>query len=397
MNPHLSTALADLDLPRINAALNFLSTIFLLTGFLLIKMGRRKAHQYVMTAALASSAVFLASYLTYHYTAGHTVFPTEYPVARKVYLAILVPHIILAVVNLPLIVVVVVSAARGRFETHKRFAKFTYPSWLFVSVTGVVIYFMIYQWFPPTVSASSEDTPPAPAGVEGDAVAAKGPVVSLAGTRRNNAAERLDAYGARGNAGDLVFTPLSRTIKAEAGDTAVEVTFGVENTGAQPVRIAKLESGCECLSVEIDVNPVPPRGKAVITGLFDVTKLRGSSERKITVVSEGESRPVLLTTRIEIDPLYEIEAPMTTWAVGSEPDKKVVVFRVLREAPLHVLAAESKRPEVACEIVEVEKGRLYHLELTPASTEKSLLGIVRIETDCEIEEYARPLVYFSIQ
>ena len=88
---------------------------------------------------------------------------------------------------------------------------------------------------------------------------------------------------------------------------------------------------------------------------------------------------------------------MVTWTKGAAPEVKTVVFRVVREAPVHVLSAESKRPEVTCEVVEKEKGRLYHLELTPASTGSSLLGIVRIETDCEIETYARPLAYFSVQ
>ena len=99
--------------PPINAVLNSLSTILLLVGFFLIKRGRRKAHQYTMTAALVSSSLFLACYLTYHYGVGHTEFPKEYPVARRIYLAILIPHIILAVVNLPLIITLVVSAVRG--------------------------------------------------------------------------------------------------------------------------------------------------------------------------------------------------------------------------------------------------------------------------------------------
>jgi len=88
---------------------------------------------------------------------------------------------------------------------------------------------------------------------------------------------------------------------------------------------------------------------------------------------------------------------MTTWALGSEPVKKTVTFRVVRDEPVHVLRAESRRPEVTSELVEVEKGRLYHIELTPASTASSLLGMVRLETDCEVESYANPIAYFSIQ
>jgi len=139
MSPLLS-AIDYSIFPPINATLNGLSTVLLIVGFLLIKAGRRKAHQAVMTGALVSSALFLACYLTYHYGAGHTEFPKEYPVARKIYFAILLPHILLAVVNLPFIILLVIAAARGNFAKHKRLARFTFPSWLFVSITGVVIY-----------------------------------------------------------------------------------------------------------------------------------------------------------------------------------------------------------------------------------------------------------------
>jgi uncharacterized membrane protein YozB (DUF420 family) len=390
MSPLLS-AIDYTIFPPINATLNGLSTVLLIVGFLLIKSGRRKAHQAVMIGALVSSALFLACYLTYHYGAGHTEFPKEYPVARKIYFAILIPHILLAVVNLPFIILLVIAAARGNFAKHKRLARFTFPSWLFVSITGVVIYFMIYQWFPPK---------------EVKATTAKGtvtPVMSMSGLkepRRSSAAGEALALAesdSRHKAGDLVFRPHSQKVSADPGEKTLEVTFSVENTGSAPAGIATLESGCECLEVSIDVNPIPPLGKATITGIFDIEKLRGSAERKITVVPEGASRAIFLTTDIEIEPIYEIVESMTTWARGSKPETKTVTFRVVREKPVHVLSAESKRPEVACELVEVEKGRLYHLRLTPTSTENSLLGIVRIETDCEVESYARPLAYYSIQ
>ncbi len=372
MNPIL--AVIDYQIfPPINAALNSLSTILLLTGFFLIKSGRRKAHQYTMTAALVSSTLFLACYLTYHYGVGHTEFPRDYPVARRIYLAILIPHILLAVVNLPLIVIVVIAAAKGHFETHRKFARITFPSWLFVSVTGVIIYFMIYQWFPGNSGITS---PEADIGK------------SLFESRVEEASKR---------SGDLVFTPAFRVVKADPGEKKIDVSFSVANMGTEPVEITGLESGCECLSVSIDQDPVPPGATATITGVFNIEQLRGSSEKNISVLTGQKSRPVLLTTRIEIEPIYSIEETMTTWSVGGKPETKQVTFRVLREAPVHVLSAESKRKEVHCELVEVEKGRLYHLKLTPESTASSLLGIIRMETDCELESYARPLAYFSIQ
>lgn len=352
--------------PPINASLNGLSTLLLVIGFILIKSGRKEAHQRVMVSALISSALFLVCYLVYHYGVGQVEFPKSHPVARKVYLAILIPHIILAVVNLPFIILLVVAAFRGNFARHKRVARWTYPSWLFVSVTGVIIYLMLYQWFPPQTSAA-----PVPA-----------PAESAIESAEN---------------GDLVFEPYSQTVKADPGDERVEVSFLVKNPASHPVKIVTLESGCECLEVSIDKNPIPGNAEATIHGVFDTTKLRGSSERKITVLPEGRSRPIFLNTRIEIPPIYEIEPQMTNWTRGSEPVTKTVTFRVVQEKPVHVISAESKRPEVSCRLVEVEKGKLYHLELTPSSTEKTLLGIVRLETDCEVESYARPLAYYSIQ
>ncbi|MDF1861876.1 MAG: DUF420 domain-containing protein [Verrucomicrobiales bacterium] len=363
--------------PPINATLNALSTVLLVTGVLLIKSGRKEAHKRVMLGALVSSAVFLVCYLFYHYGVGHTTFPEEYPTARKVYLAILVPHIILAVVNVPLIILLVIAALRGRFETHKKLARFTFPSWLFVSVTGVVIYFFIYHWFPPSPEAANSSA--------ASTVSAKEikPGVRII--------KPVDTVG------DLVFKPIFQAIEAEAGQKIVESTFTVRNKGENPVEITKLSSTCECLSVTIDANPIPPGETATVLGVFDTEKLHGKSERNITVVTEQRERPVLLTTRIETKEIYKIDNPMTNWEVGEKAGAKVVEFRVLRDKPIRILSVESKRKEMQCELIVVEEGRAYDIKLTPESTENSLLGIARIETDCEIEQYARPLVYFAIQ
>jgi len=175
------------------------------------------------------------------------------------------------------------------------------------------------------------------------------------------------------------------------------VAFGVYNAGSDAVRIDRLESGCLCLSVEIDRNPVEPRTWSTIRGVFDTDKLMGKSERRITVGTSQGSRPVFLTTRIETEPIYTIDQPMTTWTVGSDPEPRVVEFRVVREAPVRVLSAQSQRPEVRCEILVVEEGRAYDLKLVPESTASPLLGVIRLETDCEIQAYARPLLYFSMQ
>ena len=354
--------------PPINATLNSISAVLLLTGFFLIKAGKRRAHQKAMVGALASSAVFLACYLTYHYGVGHTVFPKEYPVARTVYLTILIPHIILAVINVPLILLLVIAAFRKKFEKHKKLARITFPSWLFVSVTGVVIYFMVYVWFVP----SEKSKPPATEG-------------------------KAERVGPATESGGLVFFPATQELQAQPGDESVEVYFTVKNPTDQEISVASIRSGCTCLAVSIDIDPIPAGGEATITGEFDISELRGTSVKSISVKPDRRSRPVVLSTTIQIDEIYTLVESLTTWRVGDDPETKTVEFRVLREEPIRILNVESQRAEVVCKLVVLEDGRAYDLKLTPDSTEGSLLGIVRIETDCELENYSRPLAYYAIQ
>ena len=135
------------DLPAVNACLNSLSAILLTAGFIQIKRGNQTAHRNCMVGALATSTLFLASYLYYHFHAGRTVFPENW--FKPVYLAILLTHTVLAVVIVPLVIAAVIQAVRGRFESHKRIARWTWPLWMYVSVTGVLIYFLLYHIFSP--------------------------------------------------------------------------------------------------------------------------------------------------------------------------------------------------------------------------------------------------------
>jgi uncharacterized membrane protein YozB (DUF420 family) len=132
------------DLPTLNAFLNGTSAALLVTGWFLIRSGRREAHRKAMTAAFVSSVLFLVSYLTYHALVGSVRFPGT-GTARTVYLAILVSHTLLAAAAGPLALTVFVLARRGRFEAHRRLARGTLPLWLYVSATGVVVYWMLYR------------------------------------------------------------------------------------------------------------------------------------------------------------------------------------------------------------------------------------------------------------
>lgn len=132
------------DLPALNAILNSCSALLLLTGYILIRNGRRDAHRNVMIAALVCSAAFLTSYLIYHAQVGSVRFPGT-GTARTIYLSILLTHTVLAAAVPVLAIITVVHAWKKRWAKHTRLAKWTLPIWLYVSVTGVVVYWMLYQ------------------------------------------------------------------------------------------------------------------------------------------------------------------------------------------------------------------------------------------------------------
>ncbi len=131
-------------LPAVNATLNASSAVLLVTGHRFIKRGRVEAHKRTMLAALATSALFLVCYLYYHAHIGSKHFTGPQP-WRGIYLGILLTHTVLAAAIVPLVLVTLTRALNGQFERHRPIARITYPLWLYVSVTGVVIYFMLYR------------------------------------------------------------------------------------------------------------------------------------------------------------------------------------------------------------------------------------------------------------
>jgi uncharacterized membrane protein YozB (DUF420 family) len=141
------------DLPAVNASLNGLSAVFLTAGFIFIRRQNKIAHRNCMIAAFTTSIIFLSCYLTYHsYLAvvlhrGPTRF-LEPEWFRPIYLTILLTHTVLAVVIVPMILITLNRARLQRFELHKKIARWTWPLWMYVSVTGVVVYLLLYQIFP---------------------------------------------------------------------------------------------------------------------------------------------------------------------------------------------------------------------------------------------------------
>jgi uncharacterized membrane protein YozB (DUF420 family) len=135
------------SLPTIDAILNATSAILLLCGFFFIRRRKVSAHKVCMLSALGASALFLICYLTYHYYHGTTRFPGV-GVVRTFYLALLASHTVLAALIVPLVLVTLFRALRGTFDLHRRIARWTLPVWLYVSVTGVAVYWMLYRLYP---------------------------------------------------------------------------------------------------------------------------------------------------------------------------------------------------------------------------------------------------------
>lgn len=134
------------DLPTLNASLNAVAATLLLLGYIAIKQKKEELHKKLMISALVVSAAFLTSYLIYHYHVPSKKFP-ELGWIKIVYLLILIPHIILAAAMVPMILKTFWHAFRNEREKHRKIARITFPIWIYVSVTGVVVYFMLYHWF----------------------------------------------------------------------------------------------------------------------------------------------------------------------------------------------------------------------------------------------------------
>jgi uncharacterized membrane protein YozB (DUF420 family) len=142
------------SLAALNAILNGCATLLLLAGFIFVKFRWVRAHRACMLSTFAVSTVFLCSYLLYHYEVGNVRF-SGHGWVRALYFAILIPHVILAGVIVPLALVTITLAIRGSFARHRRFARWTWPLWMYVSVTGVIVYLMLYKIYTPIYPPTS--------------------------------------------------------------------------------------------------------------------------------------------------------------------------------------------------------------------------------------------------
>ena len=138
------------DLPALNASLNAISTVLIATGWYLIRRGYWQRHVACMIAAVISSTFFLVGYIVYHVHVGEKSSGYTGWIAA-VYFPILASHVLLAFITLPLVIVTLVPTFRRRWDKHRRIGRWTMPIWLYVSVTGVLVYFILYHWFPPEI------------------------------------------------------------------------------------------------------------------------------------------------------------------------------------------------------------------------------------------------------
>ena len=132
------------DLPAVNATLNGISAVLLVIGYVLIRQQKIRQHRRVMLGAFTVSCLFLVGYVIYHYNVGSKPYPGQGPI-RTVYFFILITHVVLAAFVPPMAIITLVRALRERFDTHARLARWTLPIWLYVSVTGVAVYWMLYR------------------------------------------------------------------------------------------------------------------------------------------------------------------------------------------------------------------------------------------------------------
>ena len=134
------------DLPAVNATLNGISAVLLVIGYALVRQRKLEQHRRVMIAAFTTSVLFLICYVIYHANVGSRRFPGQGPI-RSVYFFILITHIVLAALVPPMAIITLVRGLRARYDSHMKLARWTLPIWLYVSVTGVIVYVMLYQMY----------------------------------------------------------------------------------------------------------------------------------------------------------------------------------------------------------------------------------------------------------
>ena len=183
-------------------------------------------------------------------------------------------------------------------------------------------------------------------------------------------------------------------VAAETGKTKVKATFEFQNVGDQSIRVQKIDTSCGCLRANANRKTYNPGQEGNIDAEFNVGGNTGTVEKSITVHTDA-GEPIKLKVRIKVAELLSIEPKMATWSLNETGTKKIE-FKVLRDEPIHITGLSPSRKNVTATLQTIEEGRHYIIEIAAADTSDTMLGVVRIDTDCEIREQKKQMAFFRI-
>ncbi len=200
--------------------------------------------------------------------------------------------------------------------------------------------------------------------------------------------------------GALVFDKKVAEIDAAPEDEELLVKFPFKNSGDKVVAVKKVDFACSCLSAETDKGSYAPGEEGVVEAIFKLGSFTGVQRKSITVTSraegEAEDRREGLVVQVSIPDVITIEPQLMQWAVGSEPEPQTFTLKVPHPDPINIKGVVCSREGFEVELVEKRPGREYEIRLTPGSTAKAMLGVLKIETDCSIAKHRRKLAFFSV-
>ena len=195
----------------------------------------------------------------------------------------------------------------------------------------------------------------------------------------------------------LDFEKVHEEYRAKAEDDAFKVKFPFVNRGKEPVKIVKIESSCGCLKAEVDKEVVKPGEAAAVTGIFNLGVATGPNEKILTIKTDEGGDPYELVTTVIVPEVVSIEPKILSWEIGSEAEAKEFMVTMKHEEPIRIVEVACSREEFEAGVEAIEEGRKYRLTLKPKTTDKALLGVLRIETDCSIEKHRRHMAFFSVK
>ncbi len=189
-------------------------------------------------------------------------------------------------------------------------------------------------------------------------------------------------------------------VDAAPDDEVLPVVFKFKNSGEKPVKIERITFACSCLSAEADAESYAPGAEGTVTAQFKLGSFTGYQRKALTVIAQEEgaaaAERLQLMVGVKIPDVISIEPELLSWTVGEEPLAKTFTLRVPYKDPIAVRQITCSRAGFDFELKVVEEGRHYEIELVPESTDSPMLGVLKIETDCEVAKHQRKLAFFSI-